>query len=82
MFDEAHSAHVSREVVDPCGTTDGSLTGLLLLQIHLQVIDARRHLVPVGQRLDIHGADAVVSLSHEGRDQMASDEPPGAAHDD
>ena len=58
-LDEAHAAHVGGEVVDHPGALGGGPAGLEQVEVAHLVLDARRLLVPLGERLDVDAADPV-----------------------
>ena len=49
VFDEAHAAHVGREVVDDGGLAARRLAGLFVLQVQLQILDLGKTLIPVAR---------------------------------
>ncbi len=61
-LDEAHAAHVGRQVVDLHRAFHRPPAVFVFAQIQAQALDARHALVPLGQRLLVHRADAGETL--------------------
>ena len=81
-LDEAHAAHVGRQVVDLRGPfADAPAIGLLA-HVEAQALHAVGALVPVGQRLLVDGADPGETLLREIADQRAGDEAAGPGDQD
>ncbi len=82
VFDEAHAAHVRRQVVDNRRIAGRHVAGLFLLQIHPQVLGLWRKLIPLVERLDVDDTDFVMALPQQVADEMATDETAAAAYHD
>ena len=80
-LDEAHAAHVGGEVVDHLGALGGGAAGLEQGEIAHLVLDARMLLVPLGERLDVDGADLLMTALLQDAHQMAADEATGTGYD-
>src|SRR5687768_1242225 len=81
-LDESHPAHIRSQVIDFDRILHGTSTGVALTQIQAQVLHTGNALVPVGQRLLVHGADAgeaeVVEIAY----QRTADKPACSGNDD
>ncbi len=76
-FDEAHAAHVGRQVVDLGGPFADAVAIGLLAHVEAEVLHAVVDLVPIGQRLLIDGANPREPLFLEIAHQRAGDESAG-----
>ena len=65
VLDEAHAAHVGRQVVNLARPAAGLVAGVAQLQIGLDVFDVVEHLIPLVERLDVDTADSWWTLSRE-----------------
>ena len=63
------------------GALGGGAAGLEQGEVAHLVLDARRRLVPLVERLDVDGADLGVAALLQDADQMAADEATGAGDD-
>ena len=57
-----------------CAPAGGFFAGVLELQIELEIFGLRKFLIPLAERLDVHGADVRVPFAQQIGDQMAADE--------
>ena len=80
-LDEPHAAHVGGQVVDHLGVLGRLAAGLEQGQVAHLVLDARRLLVPLLERLHVHGADLAVTALLKHAHQMATDEATGTGDD-
>src|SRR3982075_950646 len=80
-LDEAHAAHVGGQVVDHAGAPGGRPAGLEPGEGADLVLDARRLLVPLGERLHVDGADLGVPALLQYTHQVTADEATGAGDD-
>ena len=62
-FDEAHAAHVGRQVVDLDGPFADAVAVLFVAHVQAEVLDAVGDLIPVGQRLFVDRANPGEALS-------------------
>jgi len=81
-LDEAHAAHVRREVEDEARAPRCLLAGRLFAQIELEVVDLGERLEPVVDGLQVDRARASVSATEEVGDEMAPDEAAAPGHHD
>jgi hypothetical protein len=63
VFDEAHSSHVSSEVVDQNRPIQGPLTGFLPLEIEHEVINIVKNLIPLAGGFAVHRTNAAMPLA-------------------
>ncbi len=75
-FDKTHSSHVGRQVEHFMKTIHGLVAILPEVQVQYQVIRFFRNLVPLVQRLLVHGANHV-SFGQEGLYKMPADKSAG-----
>src|SRR5208282_3453952 len=80
FLDESHATHVGSEIVDVTGALGRRLAVLLLIQIQREILNIREALVPMMQRLDVNGANALVALRPQGSHQSAADKSTGTSH--
>ena len=81
-LDEAHAAHVGREVVDLDRALARPPAVLLVAQVQAQALHAGHALVPLGQRLLVDGPNPREALVVEIARQRPGDESAGPADDD
>ena len=74
VLDEAHAAHVGREVEDRVGALDGGVAVALEVEIEDEVLDVGEPLVPTGLGFAVDGADAGEPLAPEIGDEVPADE--------
>jgi hypothetical protein len=74
VLDEAHAAHVGREVEDLVDAVHGALAGLLVAQVENHVLGALVELVPVLEGLHVDTADLGEAPCEQGVDEVAADE--------
>ena len=80
-LDEAHAAHVGGQVVDHPGALGGGPAGLEQGEVAHLVLDARRLLVPLAERLHVDAADLGVAALLQDANQVTADEATGAGDD-
>ena len=73
VLDEAHAAHVGGEIIDFVRALGRCLAVFAQIQVERKIFDIIKALVPLFERLDIHGANALVSLAAQVRHQMPAD---------
>jgi hypothetical protein len=76
VFDEAHAAHVRRQVKDGGGTMEG----VELLQVRSHVLHTLVYLVPLTAWLDVDRPDNIDPISKQLFDQVAANESTSAAN--
>ena len=81
-LDEAHAAHVGRQVVDHLGVLGGLAARLEQGEIAHLILDAGSLLVPLVEGLHVDGADLGVAALLQHAHQVATDEATGASDDD
>ena len=81
-LDETHAAHIGRQVIDLDRVLHGALAGIAVAEVEAQVFDAGDALVPVAQRLLVHGADAGVTQVMEVPHQRPADKSSSTSNDD
>ncbi len=74
VLDEAHAAHVGREVVDARAARDRRCAGVDSAQVENHGLHAVVNLVPVVERLDVDRDDRVRARILEVLDEVAADE--------
>jgi hypothetical protein len=79
VLNEAHAAHVSRELKNAVDALDRLKAGLAQLQVKLAIIGVGVLLVPLVERLDIDRAHTRRAQGKEFVDQMATDKTTGTA---
>src|ERR1700759_694988 len=72
-FDEAHPAHVGREVVDDVNVANGLTAVLEHRQVELMRLDTLGNLIPAVEGFDVHTSDLNPTLT-EGPGEMTADE--------
>src|ERR1019366_6132574 len=80
VFDEPHAAHVRGEVINLIRSPGGPLAVLSKVQVEREILDVVEPLIPLIQRLDVHGTDLLVALFAEVRHQASADETPGTSY--
>jgi hypothetical protein len=78
-LDVPHATHVGGQIEHPRRTTGRHIAGRPLAQVEPDVLDIRKALAPLLERLDVHGPDPCSPSTQVG-DQVAADE--SAAGDD
>ncbi len=81
-LDEAHAAHVGREVEDRGRAVRSGLAVLQQAEIEHDVLDALVGLVPVVDRLDVDGPDPLEPADAQLGDEVPADEAAGAGDQD
>src|SRR6266576_1519256 len=81
VFNEAHSAHVRGKIVNSARTLDRILTRVLVAKIELKVFGLWRQLIPIIQRLHVHGANRRMTLTQQISNQVAADKAAATAND-
>ena len=78
VLDESHAAHVGGEVVDLKRAAGCDFAIFLEVQVQREILHVVEALVPLTNRLDIHGADLPEAPFSKVGHQAAADETPGA----
>ncbi len=81
VLDEAHAAHVRREIVDFVGALGGGLAIVFEVQVEREILDIVEALIPLVERLDVHGANLLITLFAERGDEMTADKTAGPGYD-
>ena len=81
VLDEAHAAHVGRQLKDRAGSLDRLAAVLFVLQIQAEIFDAGDNLVPLVQGLDVDGADLARAAGNQILDQMTANKASRTAND-
>src|SRR5438128_12695574 len=82
VLDKAHPPHVCRQVEDAESATHRLLALLAHPEVQPQVLNIVNPLKPFLERLNVHGAQAIESMSAQFRHQMAADKAARAADDE
>ena len=82
VLDEAHAAHIGRQVVDLGRAVHGLHAGVAIAQIEASIVGLGEHLVPLVVGLEVDRADVAMAARKQIRDQVAADEPAGPGHQD
>src|SRR5208283_105849 len=81
VFDEPHSAHVGRQVIDLASALADPPAIGLLAHVQAQALDAWDALIPVRQRFSVYGSDPRESTLMEVAGQGSGDEAAGSRDD-
>ncbi len=82
VLDEAHAAHVGRQVVDGGGPFARRAAGVEVLQVGDDIVHFVEDLIPLVQWLDVDGPDSPIVLTPQFGDQVASDKSATSGDDD
>src|ERR1700689_356348 len=77
VLDEAHAAHVGREVVNLVHALRGGFTIRFFVEIEGEILDVAKALIPLVDRANIS-----VALVAERRDEMATNKTASTRYDD
>jgi len=67
VFDEYHSSHIGRQIVDVSGAVGGPFAIFQEIQIQGKIFDIVKTLVPLIEGLAVHRANALVTARAEPR---------------
>src|ERR1700678_117364 len=81
VLDEAHAAHVGREVVNLVHALRGDFTIRFFVEIEGEILDVAKALIPLVDRLNVDCANISVALVAERRDEMATNKTAGSRND-
>ena len=81
VLDEAHAAHVGREIVNHFGIAADELAGVEALHVHHQIFHIAMELVPVVEGFLIDRTDVGEAFVFEKLDEVSADEAAGSGDD-
>src|SRR5262245_13557900 len=82
QLDEAHPAHISRQIINDPGVPHPLLTRIPFLEIKLYIFHSGKMLIPILDRLEIDGTNVFVTLPQQISNQVTADKSPSTSDKD